>query len=87
MLSLQYEYTSTNRTSFADSRSCLCLRQVDYGTPCKLSALSGKCESAATSTTALCKETGKGSLVFVREYTKATVRHDCNTGKSTISPK
>ena len=36
---------------------------------------------------ALCKETEPGSNVFVREWTKARVQHDCNTGNSTIEMK
>ena len=45
---------------------------VDYGVP-----VGGQ----------LCKETGPGSGVFEREYTKAHVQHDCASGKSTITMK
>lgn len=35
----------------------------------------------------LCAETATDSGVFTREWTKATVAHDCNTGKSTLTMK
>ena len=35
----------------------------------------------------LCTETEQGSNVFVREWTKARVQHDCNTGNSQIVMK
>eukprot|EP01043_Picozoa_sp_COSAG02_P062023 COSAG02_NODE_8459_length_2564_cov_2.330495_3_plen_110_part_00 len=44
---------------------------VDYGTPVDK----------------VCKETEQGSNVFVREWTRARVQHDCNTGSSTITMK
>ena len=34
-----------------------------------------------------CTETGRGSGVFVREWSKATVELDCNTWRATISMK
>ena len=34
-----------------------------------------------------CTETAPNSGVFVREWTKASVRMDCNTWKGTITPK
>jgi hypothetical protein len=34
-----------------------------------------------------CKETKPGSNIFVREWTKARVQHDCNSGKSSILMK
>ena len=35
----------------------------------------------------ICEETAAGSGIFRREWTKATVELDCNTWKSSISPK
>ena len=44
---------------------------IDYGTPVDV----------------VCKETGPGSNVFVREWTKVRVQHDCNTGNRTLQMK
>jgi hypothetical protein len=35
----------------------------------------------------ICKETSPGSNVFVREWTKATVKVDCNTWQNSITMK
>ena len=35
----------------------------------------------------ICKETSAGSNIFVREWTKATVKVDCNTWQNSITMK
>ena len=68
---------------------CSARRRLVSALPRKCSRLAADLHADARSGTpsGMCKETGEGSGVFTREWSKSTVTIDCNAYTSTIKMK